>query len=106
MFVRWKSYSSKIDDGIIITMLMQKKVKRCDPLRITLIGVGMVKNGKGFALVEVMVALVLIGFIAALFPALGTAIKAASQADVRTQALSLAYGQIEALKATLHSCRE
>ena len=72
--------------------------------RKTLKGVRLIKSEKGFILVEALIAIVLLGFVAiAFFPALGTAVEVAAQADARTKAVSMAYGQMEAITAATYT---
>ncbi len=63
----------------------------------------MIKNEKGFSLIEVLIALALLGIIAVAFlTALSTASKALFIADERTTAESLARSQMEYVKSQLY----
>jgi prepilin-type N-terminal cleavage/methylation domain-containing protein len=60
-----------------------------------------ISNERGFTLIEVLVAVALLGLVAAgLLGALVTQTKASSQADTRTKAESLAYSSMEQIKAS------
>ncbi|MCL0084400.1 type II secretion system GspH family protein [Dehalococcoidia bacterium] len=60
----------------------------------------MIKNERGFSLIEVLVAVALLGIIAAFFlMALSTASRALLMADVRTTGESLARSQMEYVKS-------
>lgn len=61
---------------------------------------GYITNEKGFSLVEVIISIALLSLVAvALLVALQTAITVTHLANVRTEAVSLADSQIEAIKA-------
>ena len=88
----------------LLSTTKERVYKHFAAMRTTLIGARLVKSEKGFVLLESLIALVLLGLVAAaVFPALGTAVKVTDQADVRTIAVSLAYGQMEAIKATTYT---